>query len=115
MRIIKGAVMAGLIYASASAISPQYIIDSHVHIYDPYRAGGVPWPTPGEINQPYYKTVLPDTIKAVSTPNNVTGGDAVDKVMWKNAVNFYKLDGFVDAKHGEQLIGRFESASTGGL
>jgi predicted TIM-barrel fold metal-dependent hydrolase len=62
--------------------APTFIIDAHVHLYDPYRPGGVPWPTPDQKNQPYYKTVLPDTVEAVATPAGTTGAIAIECSDW---------------------------------
>jgi L-fuconolactonase len=63
-------------------LPPASIIDAHIHLYDPYRAGGVPWPTSGDKGQPYYKTILPDTVKAVAIPTGTAGAIAIECSEW---------------------------------
>lgn len=52
------------------------IIDTHVHIYDPFRPGGCPWPEPTETYA--YKTTLPDRVKERAVPAGVTGAIVVE-------------------------------------
>ncbi|QIF04241.1 amidohydrolase family protein [Roseimicrobium sp. ORNL1] len=60
---------------SASAAAPYPIIDTHVHFYDPKRAGGVPWPPQ---NSPLYRTVLPDDWAKLAAPHGVTATVVVE-------------------------------------
>ena len=46
------------------------IIDTHVHIYDPHRPEGAPWPPE---DSSIYRTVLPADCRAVAEPEGVSG------------------------------------------
>lgn len=46
------------------------IIDTHVHLYDPTRPEGVPWPDP---DSPIYRRTLAADCRAVAAPEGVDG------------------------------------------
>ena len=48
---------------------PSRIIDTHIHLYDPTRPQGVPWPSPD--SKVLYRPVLPKDFKAVADPQGV--------------------------------------------
>jgi L-fuconolactonase len=54
----------------------ETIIDTHIHIYDPFRTGGAPWPDPKDTV--IYKTTRPDRIKERAVPAGVTGAIVVE-------------------------------------
>ena len=56
------------------------ITDCHVHFYDPFRPGGVPWPEPE--NRLLYRTVLPEHYKAVALPHGIDGIVVVEASEW---------------------------------
>ncbi len=56
------------------------IIDSHIHIYDPFRSGGTPWPSPEDKH--LYFTTLPDRLKERSVPAGVDGAIHVECSEW---------------------------------
>ena len=60
--------------AVTSALAQQHtaipILDSHVHLYDPTRPQGVPWP---ERSSPIYRTFLPSDYRKIAQPANVVG------------------------------------------
>ena len=56
------------------------IADCHVHFYDPFRPGGVPWPEPE--NRLLYRTVLPEHYKAVALPHGIDGIVVVEASEW---------------------------------
>ncbi len=47
------------------------VIDTHIHLYDPRREGGVPWPRPND--EVLYKPHLPKEFERVAKPSGVTG------------------------------------------
>ena len=47
------------------------IVDTHVHLYDPMRPGGVSWPDPQ--NKLLYRTTLPVHARAQAVPEGVDG------------------------------------------
>ena len=46
------------------------VIDTHIHLYDTSRAGGVPWPP--EDDQVLYRPVLPKHFDPITRANGVT-------------------------------------------
>ena len=46
------------------------VIDTHIHLYDTTRAGGVPWPKPSD--QVLYRPMLPKHYDKVTRANGVT-------------------------------------------
>ena len=65
----------------ATAQSPAIpIIDSHIHLYDPARPQGVPWP--GKDNPTLYQPALPGRYRKIAGPLGVTGAIAVECSPW---------------------------------
>ena len=59
------------------------IIDTHVHFYDPSRIGGVPYPHPDEpIDNPLYRTILPNHYRSEAVQEGVTGVVVVEASEW---------------------------------
>jgi predicted TIM-barrel fold metal-dependent hydrolase len=56
------------------------IIDTHIHLYDPARPQGVPWPP--KTDPLLYKRVLPETYAALVRPLGVTGAVVVEASAW---------------------------------
>jgi L-fuconolactonase len=52
------------------------IIDTHIHLFDPTRPGGVPWPEPNDTA--LYRPALPPRYKALAAPFGVVGAIAVE-------------------------------------
>jgi predicted TIM-barrel fold metal-dependent hydrolase len=71
-------VAAGLALAdkSAPAAAPIPIIDTHIHLYDPFRPGGSPWPNKN--NQVLYKTSLPARYRPIAQPLGIVGAIEVE-------------------------------------
>jgi len=55
---------------------PSPIIDAHIHLFDPTRPGGVPWPTPDDAA--LYKPALPERYVSLAAPFGVVGAIAVE-------------------------------------
>ncbi len=51
------------------------ILDGHIHLFDPTRPGGVPWP---EENDPIYRPALPDRFSSMAMPLGVVGAIAIE-------------------------------------
>lgn len=79
-QILKtGALVAGaLATGEALASAPQGIpvIDTHIHLFDPTRPGGVPWPEPSDTV--LYKPALPDRYQQISRSFGVVGAIAIE-------------------------------------
>ncbi|MBY0505948.1 MAG: amidohydrolase [Bryobacteraceae bacterium] len=63
-----------------AADPPIPIIDTHVHLFDPSRAGGVPWPP--KDNPVLYKTALPKRLREVTKGFNVVGAIEIEASPW---------------------------------
>jgi predicted TIM-barrel fold metal-dependent hydrolase len=62
--------------ARAEASSPGRIIDTHIHLYDPNRPQGVPWPPK---NDPLlYRRTLPEDFMAATEGLGVTGAVVIE-------------------------------------
>jgi L-fuconolactonase len=49
----------------------KHMIDTHIHLYDPTREGGIPWPR--KTDEVLYKPHLPAEFKKVSKASGLTG------------------------------------------
>jgi L-fuconolactonase len=63
--------------APARAFAPAIpVIDTHIHLFDPTRPGGVPWPE--KTDTAIYKTTLPDRYQSLAGPLGVVGAIVVE-------------------------------------
>src|SRR5689334_11230391 len=72
LEVAGGTAMSAL-YADAATIP---IIDTHIHLFDPTRPGGVPWPP--KDNTVLYKPALPDRYRKIAGPLGVKGAIEVE-------------------------------------
>lgn len=56
------------------------IVDTHIHLYDPHRPGGAPWPDPED--KVIYLTTLPDRCMQQARPVGVDGVIVVECSNW---------------------------------
>lgn len=56
------------------------IIDTHIHLFDPARPQGVPWPE--KSNPVLYRPALPERLRAIAAPLGVTGAIEVECSPW---------------------------------
>src|SRR5208283_4609660 len=87
-----GAVAGGLILAgkrvradepeaAAPPAAPPYpIIDTHIHLFDPFRPQGTPWPNPKIAV--LYKTSLPSRYRPIAMPLGVVGAIEIECSSW---------------------------------
>ena len=59
----------------AAFAAPGRILDAHVHLFDPGRPGGVPWPPQGDLID---KPTLPARYEAIAQPLGVVGAIAIE-------------------------------------
>ncbi len=52
------------------------ILDAHIHLFDPTRPGGVPWPEPSDTV--LYRPALPGRYAALAKPEGVLGAIAIE-------------------------------------
>src|SRR5947207_6585059 len=65
------------------------IIDTHVHLYDPRRPQGVPWPSPEQAS--IYRTFLPADYRRIAEPFGVVGMIETECSPWLED-NYWVLD-----------------------
>jgi L-fuconolactonase len=74
-----GALLVGAL-ATGEAIAlpppPLPVIDTHIHLFDPTRPNGVPWPEPSDTV--LYKPALPNRYKQISQGFGVVGAIAIE-------------------------------------
>ena len=75
-------VAAGLTLADAGAQTRSSIpvIDTHIHLYDPSRPQGVPWPN--KENKILYQTSLPPRYRKIVEPLGIVGAIEVECSAW---------------------------------
>jgi predicted TIM-barrel fold metal-dependent hydrolase len=61
---------------TAAGANPHPIIDAHIHLFDPSRPGGVPWPEKDDTV--LYKPALPERYRSMSAPYGVVGAIAIE-------------------------------------
>jgi L-fuconolactonase len=80
-RQFLGGLAAAVAKASTSAASvPERVIDTHIHLYDPSRPQGVPWPS--KDNALLYRTTLPADFRAAAKGLGVTGAVVIESNAW---------------------------------
>jgi len=72
-RTLLTAAAAGLIADAAGSIP---IIDTHIHLFDPTRPQGVPWPA--KDNKVLYQPALPDRYRKIAVPLGIVGAIEVE-------------------------------------
>jgi predicted TIM-barrel fold metal-dependent hydrolase len=61
----------------AAALPPAIpVIDTHIHLFDPGRPGGVPWPA--KTDTAIYKAALPDRYASIAGPLGVVGAIVIE-------------------------------------
>jgi L-fuconolactonase len=63
--------LLGGLLGAACARSPRPIVDTHIHLYQVTRPGGVPWPRPEQ--QTLYRDSMPADYERVARPLGITG------------------------------------------
>jgi predicted TIM-barrel fold metal-dependent hydrolase len=65
---------------TAAQPAPMPIIDTHIHLFDPTRPQGVPWPEKNDAV--LYHPALPERYRKIATPLGVTGAIEVEASPW---------------------------------
>jgi L-fuconolactonase len=72
-----GAVSFADVAAQAASLP---IIDTHIHLFDPRRAQGVPWPDKSDAV--LYQPALPDRYRKIAAPLGIVGAIEVEASPW---------------------------------
>src|ERR1700744_214295 len=67
--------LGAAIGVAAEPFVPQRVIDTHIHLFDTRRPGGVPWP---EKTDTIYRPALPPRYASIAKPFGVVGAIAVE-------------------------------------
>jgi L-fuconolactonase len=82
--LLKSAASMALVAAAdpliGAAGSPMPVVDAHIHLFDPTRPGGVPWPE--KTDAALYKPALPTRYAHLAKPHGVVGAIAVECSSW---------------------------------
>jgi L-fuconolactonase len=76
LRLGMGFAVTSAAGAMSEASHAIQIIDTHIHLFDPTRTGGVPWPTKDD--KVIYKPALPSRYEQIARPLGVVGAIAVE-------------------------------------
>jgi L-fuconolactonase len=79
-RSFLGAAGGLVLGGSVAAEDPVPIIDSHIHLFDPARPQGVPWPDKN--NTVLYQAALPARYRKIATPLGIVGAIKVEASPW---------------------------------
>jgi L-fuconolactonase len=79
-RIVDAQVRADSALAPGMPSDGLPIIDAHIHLFDPTRPTGVPWPEPADTI--LYRPALPRRYKTLAAPFGVVGAIAVECSPW---------------------------------
>ena len=71
---------AGAAANAAAAPASIPIIDTHIHLFDPTRPQGVPWPKPD--NPVLYQPALPSRYRSIAVPLGIKGAIEVEASPW---------------------------------
>ena len=72
-----GALLAG---DAAAQKLPFPVIDTHIHLFDPTRPQGVPWPS--KTDKVLYQPALPDRYRKIAQPFGVVGAIEIECSPW---------------------------------
>lgn len=99
---------ASLLALAEAAAAPSRIIDTHIHLYDPTRPQGVPWPPKNDAL--LYRPTLPGDFKETTQGLGVTGAIVIES----NALledNQWVLDLAADNPLIAGFVGHLDPAS----
>lgn len=99
---------AGALAGAALAAGPTPVLDTHIHLFDPTRPQGVPWPP--KSNAKLYQPALPPRYRQVVEGLNVIGAIEVECSPWFED-NQWVLDVAATDPIIVGMIGNLEPAS----
>jgi len=73
-------IAGGIASANMSAQATVPIIDTHIHLFDPRRPQGVPWPE--KSNTVLYQPALPERYRKIAAPLGIVGAIEVEASPW---------------------------------
>ncbi len=79
-RAFLGIAGAAVLTGAEAQTPPVPIIDTHIHLFDPTRPEGVPWPA--KDNAALYQPALPERYRAIAGPLGVKGAIEIECSPW---------------------------------
>jgi L-fucono-1,5-lactonase len=79
-RTFLGAAAGATLCGAPALAAPIPIIDTHIHLFDPTRPQGVPWPN--KDNAVLYQPALPGRYRKIATPLGIVGAIEVEASPW---------------------------------
>jgi L-fuconolactonase len=76
---LPGAFSRALAAAPAPAVDAIPVIDTHIHLFDPFRPEGAPWPSKNAV---MYKTSLPSRYRPIAEPLGIVGAIEIECSSW---------------------------------
>src|SRR5689334_19771892 len=107
-RAVLQAAGAGILSRAPGLAAEPPVVDTHIHLYDPTRPEGVPWPP--KTDPLLYRPVLPAAFAAMVRPLGVTGAIVVEASQWIED-NQWVLDVAKDNPIILALVGSLEPAT----
>ena len=99
---------SALLGATALPAAIPQIIDTHIHLYDPTRPQGVPWPA--ATDSLLYQPTLPRRFTTMANPLGVTGAVVIEASPWVED-NQWVLDLAKENPVIVALVGHLEPAA----
>ena len=79
----KGIKAAQVTAPATPAPAPMPVIDTHIHLFDPFRPQGVPYPSAkNPAHAVMYKTSLPSRYRPIGEPLGVVGAIEIECSSW---------------------------------
>src|SRR5215472_13097301 len=79
-RVTRRGFLAGATAAPIAQARSMPVIDAHIHLFDPTRPQGVPWPE--KKDTVLYRQALPDRYRTIAAPFGITGAIEVEASPW---------------------------------
>ena len=80
MKSTAAAVLAAAAGPRLRAADPVPVIDAHIHLFDPTRPGGVPWPEKSDAT--LFHPAFPSRYSSLAEPHGIVGAIAVEASPW---------------------------------
>src|SRR5215472_1715819 len=80
IKTAAGVALTAAVEPLMGAADRMPVIDAHIHLFDPMRPGGVPWPDKSDTT--LYQPALPPRYARLAEPHGIVGAIAVECSPW---------------------------------
>ena len=116
-RFLTSASAVAVLAATSSSQAGQLLaeptyckLDAHIHLFDPTRKGGIPWPEPTDAL--LYKPALPSRYQAMARQYGICGAIAIEASPWASD-NDWLLNVVTQSPFLVGMVGNLDPASPG--